>query len=64
MSTVHKVYARTRLRQVEGWAKQRGDPDLFAGVKGRGAADAWTRTAIAAEDAEGTREHMATTTVD
>eukprot|EP00969_Alexandrium_andersonii_P342695 15147852-Alexandrium_andersonii.AAC.1 len=45
----YRVLAKIRLRHMQSWAEAWMDPNTFSGAKGRGAQDAWYRTAAALE---------------
>eukprot|EP00969_Alexandrium_andersonii_P342988 15161217-Alexandrium_andersonii.AAC.1 len=46
---VYRTWAKLRLAQMSVWLQATISPAMFAGVKGRGAQDAWMRTARAIE---------------
>eukprot|EP00969_Alexandrium_andersonii_P180589 7980824-Alexandrium_andersonii.AAC.1 len=45
-SVIYRLWARLRLRQANAWCRAWAAPQMFAGVPGRGAAEAWYGTAL------------------
>ena len=49
LPTVYRKWASARLAAMEDWIGTWATPEMFAGIKGKGAQDGWYDTAIAFE---------------
>ena len=45
-STIYRVWAAVRMKNLEGWIKTWAEDNMFAGVPGVGAEDAWYLTSL------------------
>eukprot|EP00969_Alexandrium_andersonii_P373079 15483169-Alexandrium_andersonii.AAC.1 len=64
LSSVHRLWNKTRLRQLQPWVSEWTLPELFAGVPGRSAEQAWMTTALEAEFCGREQIQMDATSVD
>ena len=49
LPSAYRLWSRTRLRHLTPWVQDWETPEMFAGVPGKGAADASYRTALVME---------------
>ena len=47
LPVIHRRWAALRLRQLDTWVQTWGLPDIYAGLRGRGASHAWFDSALA-----------------
>ena len=64
LATVYRLWAKARLADLQGWVEEWRHPDLFSGVAGVGAQDAWLFTAQQAERARSEGDPFAVTACD
>ena len=58
LPTLYRRWASTRLRAMESWIEKWAMPEMFAGIKGKGAADGWYETALEFELANMEGDHV------
>ena len=49
---IHRVWAKVRLRHMQGWINGWAHPQMFAGLSGKGASDAWYLASLELELAQ------------
>ena len=64
LSALYRRWASVRLADLEGWVRQWALPEMYAGVPGKGASQAWWETALRAELAQAVAEPWAVGCVD
>eukprot|EP00969_Alexandrium_andersonii_P063184 2782108-Alexandrium_andersonii.AAC.1 len=48
-SAIYRAWAKTRLRMMDPWVRSWAPEEAFAGVKGRGAFEAWYGASLQVE---------------
>ena len=51
MSATYRLWAKVRLHRMQRWVQAWGMPQIFVGVPGKGADQAWYKVSLAQADA-------------
>ena len=58
LPALYRRWASIRLRAMDRWVDTWAEPEMFAGIRGRGAADGWYETGIDMEEALAEGKHI------